>query len=420
MKFIDVFAGCGGMSLGLMKAGLEGVLALEADPMAFETFKKNLIESNVFGKFSWPLNTIPCKPHTLSKNFLRKYESELKKLRGKVDLVVGGPPCQGFSTYGNRDPHDPRNQLPYRYIDLIKLVSPNYVLMENTVGIDSAYGAYKNKKGKNSHSKISFSKRIVRKLENAGYYVCDPAELNSADYGVPQSRVRHFILGINESLITCPSNHPFKDLKLMNRLRINFIKQKGLNPEKKVSVKEAISDLRIDKRRKLSTCDDRPGYQQITYKGPDKRYIFQKLMHGKLNGTTPNSMALTKHRDDTILYFIFLRELLKNSGRRHNIPKNILDSYGIRKHRISIQVEDLPSPTITTLPDDILHYSEPRILTVRESARLQTFPDEFSFFGKYTTGGNSRVKECPRYTQVGNAVPPLVAEYLGELIQAVD
>jgi len=117
LKFIDLFAGCGGMSLGLMNAGLDGVLALEADPMAFETFKKNLVDSNTFRKFSWPQNAIPCKPHRLNKYFLCRYELELKKLRGKVDLVVGGLPCQGFSTYGKRDPHDQRNQLPYRYID---------------------------------------------------------------------------------------------------------------------------------------------------------------------------------------------------------------------------------------------------------------------------------------------------------------
>jgi DNA (cytosine-5)-methyltransferase 1 len=89
------------------------------------------------------------------------------------------------------------------------------------------------------------------------------------------------------------------------------------------------------------------------------------------------------------------------------------EQYGLKKHRIYPMSGSEPAPTITTLPDDVLHYSEPRILTVRESARLQSFPDWFQFRGKFTTGGVLRTKECPRYTQVGNAVPPYLARAIG-------
>jgi len=92
--------------------------------------------------------------------------------------------------------------------------------------------------------------------------------------------------------------------------------------------------------------------------------------------------------------------------------------FGLKKHRIYPMSAWEPAPTITTLPDDVLHYSEPRILTVRESARLQSFPDWFRFRGKFTTGGAMRTKECPRYTQVGNAVPPLLAEAVGLAVVA--
>ena len=78
-----------------------------------------------------------------------------------------------------------------------------------------------------------------------------------------------------------------------------------------------------------------------------------------------------------------------------------------------------PAPTLTTLPDDLLHYQEPRILTVREMARLQSFPDWFKFLGRYTSGGDRRAKECPRFTQVGNAVPPRLAQFLGSYLQEV-
>lgn len=92
-------------------------------------------------------------------------------------------------------------------------------------------------------------------------------------------------------------------------------------------------------------------------------------------------------------------------------------TYNLKKHRIVPMAGSDPAPTVTTLPDDILHYSEPRILTVREYARLQSFPDWFHFKGKYTTGGKLRAKECPRYTQVGNAVPPLLARAIGKALQ---
>ena len=94
------------------------------------------------------------------------------------------------------------------------------------------------------------------------------------------------------------------------------------------------------------------------------------------------------------------------------------DRFGLLKHRVYPMSSNVPAPTITTLPDDVVHYSDPRILTVRESARLQSFPDWFEFGGKFTTGGNRRKQECPRYTQVGNAVPPLLARAIGSGISA--
>src|SRR5690606_22213764 len=92
------------------------------------------------------------------------------------------------------------------------------------------------------------------------------------------------------------------------------------------------------------------------------------------------------------------------------------DLIGTKKHSICGLDQNKPSRTLTTLPDDILHYKEPRILTVRESARIQSFPDDYEFTGKYTTGGTSRTKKCPRYTQVGNAVPPLLGEAIGKVL----
>ena len=126
-------------------------------------------------------------------------------------------------------------------------------------------------------------------------------------------------------------------------------------------------------------------------------------------------MRMARHRDNVRERFArILAECPK--GVRMNEENRKL--FGLLKHRVYPMSSTEPAPTITTLPDDVLHYSEPRILTVRECARLQSFPDWFVFRGKYTTGGELRIKECPRYTQVGNAVPPLLARAVGLAVRA--
>jgi DNA (cytosine-5)-methyltransferase 1 len=123
-----------------------------------------------------------------------------------------------------------------------------------------------------------------------------------------------------------------------------------------------------------------------------------------------DSMRLARHREDVRTRFA---KILKECPQGVRMNEANRERFGLKKHRIYPMCSTQPAPTITTLPDDVLHYSEPRILTVRECARLQSFPDWFEFKGKYTTGGALRKKECPRYTQVGNAVPPLLARALG-------
>ena len=125
--FIDLFSGCGGFSLGLGNAGWKGLFAIEKDPMAFETFKHNLIDGQ-YSHFLWP-KWLPQKSMTI-QTLLNNYSSELLKLRGNVDLIVGGPPCQGFSTAGRRNSNDPRNKLSSQYIKLVSLINPKYLLLE--------------------------------------------------------------------------------------------------------------------------------------------------------------------------------------------------------------------------------------------------------------------------------------------------
>jgi len=131
-------------------------------------------------------------------------------------------------------------------------------------------------------------------------------------------------------------------------------------------------------------------------------------------GRTADSHRFAKHREHIIERFQFI---LNNSRKNKDIDKEIRDKFSLKKHCIIPLDANDKSPTLTTLPDDYVHYSEPRILTIREYARIQSFPDWFEFKGKYTTGGNRRKLEVPRYTQVGNAIPPLFGEQSGLVLK---
>lgn len=157
----------------------------------------------------------------------------------------------------------------------------------------------------------------------------------------------------------------------------------------------------------------RRGYVQLKYEGPHDT-AYQRLMNAGVAPYQMDSMRLARHGEDVRARFKkILATSLATNRRGVNLSSDDRESFGMLKHRTVPMSPTQPAPTLTTLPDDILHYCDPRILTVRESARLQSFPDWFTFHGKYTTGGDRRKVECPRYTQVGNAVPPLLAMAIG-------
>jgi DNA (cytosine-5)-methyltransferase 1 len=141
-------------------------------------------------------------------------------------------------------------------------------------------------------------------------------------------------------------------------------------------------------------------------------------MRGK--GKKPADLRLARHAANISHRFAEIIETSHAEGRLNtSISDEVRARYGMKKRALRVLDPDRPSPTVTSMPDDLLHYSEPRTLTVRENARLQGFPDWFAFKGKYTTGGHLRKKEVPRFTQVANAVPPLVAQAIGELLVEV-
>ena len=231
------------------------------------------------------------------------------------------------------------------------------------------------------------------------------------DYGVPQIRPRYIMIAIKKEYVADkPNFNPYANIEAAKQ---KFLTAKGLPIDKPVGARDAISDLEVD-GKELIPCDDVVGYEQIVYGSPITTY--QKLLHGDMNGTGPNSLRLAKHRDDIRKRFA---RILKTCRRGVQLSVKERAKIGIKKKCVVAMDPEAPSHTLTSLPDDMIHYSEPRILNVREYARLQSFPDWYAFKGKYTTGGSLRVKECPRYTQVANAVPPFLADFLGQLLVSI-
>ena len=184
--FIDLFAGCGGLSLGLMQVGWQGLFAIEKEKLAFQTLSHNLISKTEGLSYKWP-EWLPQKPMELAE-LLDDYEKELHGLNQKIDLVVGGPPCQGFSAAGKRNYSDPRNQAYKEYIRAIQILKPRFLLIENVKGIQSSF-----KNGKTPYSQV-----IIELLEQEGYKVFSEI-LAAKDYGIPQLRPRYFAIGVLES-----------------------------------------------------------------------------------------------------------------------------------------------------------------------------------------------------------------------------
>jgi DNA (cytosine-5)-methyltransferase 1 len=323
-------------------------------------------------------------------------------------LIVGGPPCQGFSLAGRRKKNDPRNRLFKHYLELVDLIRPPLLFFENVRGVTIVHGKKHHPRRRGpGRPPTPFSAKIQKKLDQMGYTVY-PKLVRAMDFGVPQLRPRYIMVAIDKQFL--PGPEAFDPYAGLEEARIKFLLDKGLATDKPVGVRDAISDLEVT-GKKLIPCDDVLGYEQIVYGAP--RTTYQRLLHGDMNGTGPNSLRLAKHRDEIRERF---ERILKTCRRGIQLNPTERRQIGIKKKCVVAMNPEAPSHTLTSLPDDLIHYSEPRILSVREYARLQSFPDWYAFKGKYTTGGSKRVKECPRYTQVANAVPPFLAEFLGQLL----
>lgn len=392
-NYIDLFSGCGGLALGLHYSGWNGLFAVEKSKDAFETLKHNLLNTN--SNFNWP-SWLPKENHDIN-HIIEKYEQKLKSLQGTISLVAGGPPCQGFSMAGRRKEKDDRNKLIDSYIRFVELVQPKVLFFENVKGFTIGFKKG-NKRGQ------AYSVYVVKKLEKLGYDVHGEI-VDFSKFGIPQKRQRYILVGTKNG-----KSKDFFDSIINNKTE--FFKSKNIRDT--TSLDDAISDLLKSNGTKDSP--DTKNFQAGIYKKAKSPY--QKLMRQKrsLTNTIADSHRFAKHKQETVEKFQYI---LDNGIANKNISNEIKEKFKIKKRTVVPLCKKSPTPTLTTLPDDYIHYCEPRILTVREYARIQSFPDSYEFKASYTTGGERRKIDVPRYTQIGNAIPPLFAEQAGIILKGM-
>jgi DNA (cytosine-5)-methyltransferase 1 len=520
LTHIELFAGCGGMSLGLETAGFDLLFANELSPMASETFAYNLLNETLEGnespkktlwiKSQFPINEMEKRlrenPFEAPKGkysdiddntvldeklligdineLLTAFEEKPALLnavrKSEVDLISGGPPCQSFSLAGKRERDNHKNTLPSSFARIAGMIQPKTVLLENVKGITSPF----TENGKKYYAWLEVSKAFV--LEG---FVPVCMMLNSKYFGVPQNRPRFILIAYRKDIfdkifmkhvkneILTVSNDFYKtvldNLKDLDSVTIKNFKYYDIesNPElfdgvllpkithldrDFINTSEAIGDIR---RTQLNyTFDNTKGkyanllnsiflndsYKDSIIKNHEprnhnllikSRFRFYQVIEQFQNGLKQGAIDLFTGKNVTEE----LRSKLLNEFSHHKLlfpdnnafrevlmtPENIdeveelIKLIPTKKHSQRALQEFEPAPAQLTIPDDLCHYhsDHPRTLTVREMARFQSFPDWFEFKSKVTTGGQMRKFEVPQYTQVGNAVPPLLALALGLTIK---
>ena len=341
-NIIDLFCGAGGFSVGFEKEGFNCILAIDKWDDAVDTFNYNH----------------PNKP-AISID-IHDYTNEMIDSlisKSKVCGIIGGPPCQGFSLVGKRETGDARNSLYLEYVRFVSRIKPSFFILENVKGLLSM-------------EKGLYRDDIVARFSELGYNV-NFKLLKASDYGVPQSRERVFFIGLRKDLF----KNTFFDFDLVQKAPM-------------VSTGMALSDL-----PSLDNGEDPSRYKS------EPQNSFQKLM--RLGSKTILNNEITHHSEQTI-------DVISRIGDGGNIRDLPEEFYKVRNYNAAFKRMNskLPSSTIDCGHRNYFHYSENRIPTVRESARIQSFPDVYYFTG---TKGS-------QYTQVGNAVPVLLASAIAKVI----
>lgn len=511
MNYIELFAGCGGLSLGLEASGYNLVIANELSPMASETFSYNFFNEKLEGNCN-PQHSLWIKSNfskeEMSKRLrenTRSYPSldepgycdiqddtklnkkllvgsivELNKLleakpellkqihdhglQGGLDLVSGGPPCQSFSMAGLRQLGNERNTLPWEFAKFVGQTQPKFVLLENVTGILRAFNTEKGQ---------FYAWYEVAKAFAGIDYIPLCLHVNAKYAGVAQNRPRFILLGVRvdvfknivKKLNNVEKEAFEKSFKFFEKVKSNpeleyghldfydvnnhteFFSESFLKPliafkGNEFSVQDAIHDLsvtnKVDKSAYVSKLDNLFNpllshhvnlnnyelrangihvqkrfklYQNLNLVSKETKKEVQQVLKGNiddLSGTAFSELQLLEFLDEESKPIRF--------DVRSNLV-NYLKNHQTKKQTQKALIPNQPAPAALSIPDDACHYSDLRTLTVREMARIQSFPDNFKFLSKVTTGGQMRKFEVPQYTQVGNAVPPLLGYALGQSVK---
>ncbi len=519
MNYIELFAGCGGLSLGLKSSGFKLIMANELSPMASESYAFNffnedlhaqsLLEKPFVKNTLWLSSKYPTKDLKLRlredprvypaigdgymdinpdgsnlkgnlvvgniihlNQWLRSNSVVTENLKngfgdGEIDLISGGPPCQSFSMAGLRKQDCEKNNLPWEFVTFANIVKPKFILLENVTGI---LRPFHDNQGNHYYAWFEIAKAFAL----IGYIpLC--LHINAKFAGVPQNRPRFVMIGIKEDcfyqlkgkfntfeleLFDKPlgffnkmkssgeaniADINYRDMEKPNDFSIikaSFLKPLTLCRENFLSVKDAIDDLRenvpveTDYTKIINsvfsqTITSRKMKNHVLRTNSDlvrRRFRLYQVLQQVDRGVSKEVLSILKEESadlsknawEKLSNFNYLTE--SGDFTTFNSKTNFiafLQRHVTKKQTQKALIADQPAPAAMSIADDVCHYhhNEQRTLTVREMARIQSFPDNFEFRSKTTTGGQMRRFEVPQYTQVGNAVPPLLGRALGLVIR---
>ena len=418
--FIDLFAGCGGLSLGLEQAGLVPILVNELNKDAMDTYLMNRkefpwLQENKTNDIKDLIKEIKKFKNSKSKFFKAIEEKfDISFSRGDLDLIAGGPPCQGYSGIGHRRNYGvdrvkiPANKL---YEDMAKLIialKPKVFLFENVRGLTWAKWTKEGKKGEIWEDVKSTFNGKKRRFSELREYKVDAKLLFAKDYGIAQNRPRVFIVGYRKDFFG----------NTLDKL-LHFPKPVDHNPP---NIEDILGDL-VDE----SYLPGKGG-KTLKYPKPAKTLIQKKFRTNKNGYIFKKNDELSEQEHSVNSEKVWKRweYVLEKNG---DVSPDDKDPRMYTTKKFAQRLlpakwgNKEPNITITGQPEDYIHFSQPRSITVREWARLQTFPDWYKFSGPRTTGGLRRAgnpkegnfdRDLPKYTQIGNAVPVELAFEFGK------
>ena len=419
LSSVDLFAGCGGLTRGLESAGFETLAFNEINKNAAESFKLNFPNAMSYvGNIADVLSN-----EVVKSDLIPKIGGE-----GELDLLCGGPPCQEYSrSQVRRSEKVESKDVPTTYLfqDMIrlnKILRPKIYLFENVEGLLTTKWTKKGEKGE-------VFRRVHQEFQQMDEYVMQPTLVHSYNFGVPQNRPRVMIMGVRKDIYAKSDFDiiefdPLEEKYLSGKstyssaLRNNGGLFPISNGKKFPDLVDALSDLDFEGWR-----EERPRHRK------KPKTDFQRQMRSGL-GDNWRKHALHDHEfsDHSELVIERFQYMIDHQCSMKECPEHLQTKKNNQKSTPRRWKGKTPTFTCQSIPDDVSHYSKPRTYSVREWARLQTFPDHHLFCGPRTTGGHRRagkpsegkfLRECPKYTQIGNAVPPFLAESIGFRIKDI-